>query len=321
MPCGTIGLRTRPQPMLWVTLHRVRTSAHSSMAKLTHGAVRLGYVQISVGVDRVRRCLERGASGAPPRLLRSPAQLVIGVAAATNPGADADGHQHRSDHDPGNIRHLFLPFASSGQFVVAPRVVDPNRPLRAPPSSPPCGGSQSPNGRWPRRCRGIVKPADCGAPTGVNTTAAGPAAPTAVAAFVAIRGNRDRSTCAMSIPPVLMTSAELTTIQSVQSTDFTPMERSVPVATSPSPRGPIMGGKRSETIRRQLMRPEPAVRVRRRRRHSQFEIPLSSSARHASVRQGLRHCRRSRENHIVAPLMCRLAHYRQWCWDSVPNKW
>ena len=54
-------------------------------------------------------------SGTPPRLLRSPAQLVIGIAAPTNPGTDADDHHYKSDHEPGNIRHLFFPFVSSGQ--------------------------------------------------------------------------------------------------------------------------------------------------------------------------------------------------------------
>ena len=54
-------------------------------------------------------------SGTPPGLLRSEAQLEFGVPAPDNPGADADGNQHHCDHNPGNIRHLFIPFARSGQ--------------------------------------------------------------------------------------------------------------------------------------------------------------------------------------------------------------
>lgn len=68
-------------------------------------------------------------SGTPRRLLRPPRPLVIGVAAPTNPRADADGHQHCCQHNPGNKRHCsFLSLAQVSRNRPA-RLGIPNRPL------------------------------------------------------------------------------------------------------------------------------------------------------------------------------------------------
>jgi hypothetical protein len=89
-----------------------------------------------------------------------------------------------------------------------PACWDPNRRWPAAPSSPPC--------RWPPVA---LLP-------GVNRTAVSPAASNAVADFIADRDNRKRTTCAMSIPPLLRTLCEFTTMKITNPGPY-PVKRSV----------------------------------------------------------------------------------------------
>ncbi len=81
------------------------------------------------------------------------------------------------------------------------------------------------NGRWLCRREGGSSQPPVALLRRVNATSVGSAASTAVADLIADRDNRNRTTCAMSIPPVLMTHLELMTVKNADPGLY-PMKRS-----------------------------------------------------------------------------------------------